>query len=327
MNHSKIIKYFAGKASEEEVKEIFRWIDETPENKSEFIKLKKAYALTSKSSEAYQPVWNKVIIPLIHRNVKTHQLYTYARYAAIVVLFLGLGILLQKQFNFGVQDEFIYASNTVIDVPLGQMTNLTLSDGTMVQLNSGSHFVYANNYTQGERTVELEGEAFFDVAKDSEHPFIVKTKALDFKVYGTSFNIQAYEDEIDINTTLVEGSLGVLSKAGKEYVRLKPGENVMYNGDSKRLSVKKVDTNQYTSWQKGIITFRNDKLKDIAKHLERWYNVEIVIEDKDLAEELFFGSIMKNKPIDQILEVLKKTSSLNYKIEYRSEKPTLIYWQ
>nr|WP_321450957.1 FecR domain-containing protein [uncultured Carboxylicivirga sp.] len=327
MDHTQVIKYLSGKATEEEVKEIFEQIESSSEFKSEFIQLKKAYALTTKSSEDSHRVWNQKISPAIHRNKFIKPLMVYGRYAAIVILFFALGMFIQKQLKWGGLDEAVYASNAVIDVPYGQMSNITLPDGTVVQLNSGSHFSYTGNFNQGERTVELTGEAFFDVAKDADHPFTVKTKALDFVVHGTSFNIQAYDDDEKINTTLVEGSLGVVAKKGDEIVRLKPGQKISYNDVSKKYSVKEVDVDLYTSWQDGIIIFRNEKLEDIAKKLERWYNVEIIIKNKNLANELYFGSIMKNKPIDQILEVLKRTSSLHYQIEYRSDRPTLIYWE
>ena len=326
MDHQQIIKYLSGQATEAEVKAIFQWIESSPENKAEFISLKKAYALTTASADDSQRVWKEAIAHRIRKTDNLRQLYTYTRYAAVIVLFFALGMFVQSNLKVGKGTELVYASNMAIDVPLGQMSNLTLPDGTQVQLNSGTHFAYAGNFSEGERIVELEGEAFFDVAKDADHPFVVKTKSLDFKVYGTSFNIQAYEDENEVNTTLVEGSLGVLSKSGKEYTRLVPGENINYNGTSNELTVKNVNTDIYTSWQKGLITFRNEKLSDIAKKMERWYNVEIQIEDPQLADQLYFGTIMKNKPIDQILEVFKMTSSLDYRIEPRPGKTTLIYW-
>jgi ferric-dicitrate binding protein FerR (iron transport regulator) len=207
------------------------------------------------------------------------------------------------------------------------MSSVILPDGTTVQLNSGSKLVYASGFNSGERTVNLEGEAFFNVAKDKEHSFTIKTKSLDFKVYGTSFNIQAYPEDSEINTTLVEGSLGVVAKTGSEMARLVPGENANFKEDNKELVVTNVDLELYTSWKDGMVTFRNEKLKDIARKIERWYNVQIVINNPKLADELYMGTIMKNKPIDQLLEVFKLTSSLNYRIVPRADKSTLIYWE
>jgi len=214
-----------------------------------------------------------------------------------------------------------------LDVPAGQMSNVVLPDGTTVQLNSGTTLNYSANFNSGKRVVTLEGEAFFDVAKDPSHPFLVKTKTLDFEVYGTSFNIQAYPDEHVLNATLVDGSLGVFSKNGDDVSTLEPRENLMYNNQTKAMEIKRVNTNMYTSWKQGLITFWNESLSAIALKLERWYNVEIIIQNKDLANELYIGTIMKNKPIDQILEVFRVTSSLKYRVVQRPDKPMLIYWE
>ena len=224
-------------------------------------------------------------------------------------------------------DSLVYSAETTVEVPYGQMTNIVLPDGTIVNLNSGSRLSYSSGYGSGKRVVALQGEAFFHVTTDKEHPFLIKTNKLDFRVYGTSFNVEAYPEDDFLNTTLVEGSLGVLSKNGKEHTRLKPGENFQYLENEKKMEVKKVDITTYTSWKNGLVTFRNESLENIARKIERWYNVEIIIKNSKLKEELYLGTIMKNKPVDQILEVLHLTSSLNYTTIMRPDQPTLIYWE
>lgn len=326
MDYSIINKYLAGEASEAEVKELFSWIESSPENREEFIQYKKIWVLTSRT-EAHQEIrWNSELVNSA-KSGKLRQLVTYTKYAAAVVIFLGLGMLLQ--YFAGQKNSTVntYLADTQIEVPKGQMSSVILPDGTKVQLNSGSKLVYASGFNSGERTVNLEGEAFFNVAKDKKHSFIIKTKSLDFKVYGTSFNVQAYPEDSEINTTLVEGSLGVVGKTGNEMARLVPGENANFKEESKKLVVTNVDLELYTSWKDGMVTFRNEKLKDIARKIERWYNVQIVINNPKLADELYMGTIMKNKPIDQLLEVFKLTSSLNYRIVPRADKSTLIYWE
>ncbi|WP_372775353.1 FecR family protein [Mangrovibacterium sp.] len=327
MDYTIIYKYFAGEASEQEVSAIYDWINASPENRDEFIRLKKAWALTAKSNDNTQKVWNEVMVGRIRRKDKIRHLYTFVRYAAVIVLFFSLGMIIQNQLTRDDQPIPVYEAALFIDVPLGQMSNVELPDGTTVQLNSGSRLSYAGNFSAGERVLHLDGEAFFDVAKDPDHPFIVKTNSLDFRVYGTSFNIQAYELDIEVNTTLVEGSLAVIGKSGKEITRLVPGENANYAKNSQELQIKNVKLDIYTSWKDGLISFRNEKLQDIAKKMERWYNVEIQIKNQKLADETYFGTIMKNKPIDQILEVFSMTSSLKYRIIPRPGEPTLIYWE
>ncbi|MBW8331817.1 MAG: DUF4974 domain-containing protein [Prolixibacteraceae bacterium] len=325
MDHSIINKYLAGEASETEVQEVFRWIDSDPENRNEFIQYKKIWALTSKSTENQDKTWNAISTKLGSQK-KQLSITRYWMVAAGFVLVFGLGMLMQYILPQKSQEQFSYLAETRIEVPLGQMSNVVLPDGTTVQLNSGTKLIYSGKFNSGERIVSLEGEAFFDVTNDPAHPFVIKTKALDFKVYGTSFNIQAYPDDKLISTTLVEGSLGIIGKNGSELVKLVPGENATYRQDDRELLVGKVNLEIYTSWKDGLVTFRNEKLKDIARKIERWYNVEIVINNASLGEEIYLGTIMKNKPVDQILEVFSLTSSLKYRIVTRANERNLIYW-
>jgi ferric-dicitrate binding protein FerR (iron transport regulator) len=327
MDYSSINKYLAGQASEAEVKEIFRWIDSSPENRNEFIQYKKIWSLTSDAKENTHRAWVNLSAKLVKPRAKQYQVFSIAKVAASMILAFGIGILAQYLLSVSQKTEKVYLAETQIEVPLGQMSNITLPDGTTVRLNSGTKLFYSGNFHSGDRIVSLSGEAFFDVAKDNSHPFIVKTNSLDFKVYGTSFNIQAYPDDQKTNTTLVEGSLGLVDKAGRELYRLEPGENATFTGATKRIEVSKVNLDLYTSWKDGLVTFRNEKLKDVAKKIERWYNVEIVINNKRIGEEVYLGTIMKNKPIDQILEVFALTSSLKYRIVPRANQPTLIYWE
>ena len=196
--------YLAGEASETEVKELFSWIDSSPKNREEFIQYKKIWALTSKAETHQDISWNPELVNS-GKSGKLRQLATYTKYAAAVIIFLGLGMLLQYLAGPKNSTVYTYLADTQIEVPKGQMSSVILPDGTKVQLNSGSKLVYASGFNSGERTVNLEGEAFFNVAKDKKHSFIIKTKSLDFKVYGTSFNVQAYPEDSEINTTLVEG--------------------------------------------------------------------------------------------------------------------------
>lgn len=327
MDDSIINKYLSGEASEEEVKNLFQWMDSDPEHRNEFIQYKKLWALTSNSSENTDQAWNSLSETLFKPKERRLRIKRYWIAAAGFLLVFGLGMAMQYTVQQRSGDKFSYFAETRVEVPLGQMSNVILPDGTTVRLNSGTTLGYSKNFNSGERTVSLEGEAFFDVSKDPLHPFVIKTKSLDFKVYGTSFNIQAYPNEKMVNTTLVEGSLGVMGKNGHELAKLVPGENAAFRENDKKLEISKVSLDLYTSWKDGLITFSNEKLKDIAKKIERWYNVEIVIKNPRLGDELIMGTIMKNKPVDQILEVFAVTSSLKYRIIPRADRPTLIYWE
>ena len=326
MDYSILNKYLSGNASEEEVKEILEWIEVSSENRKEFIQYKKAWALTEEVNVDVDSVWTKFFSSKLRMKRKVNLSYKLL-YAAGFLLVFSLGMLTSYWFFRHPFPYLVYEDSTSIKVPLGQMSDIVLPDGTTVQLNSGSQLKYTGQFNNGKRTVHLVGEAYFHVAKDHQHPFIVETQLLDFKVYGTSFNVQAYPDDQLINTTLVEGSLGVLGKNGNELALLRPGENIQFSKAANTYSVHKVNIDLYTSWRNGLITFRNESLQGIAKKLERWYNVKIIFKNPNLKNELYYGTIMKNKPIDQILEVFRLTSNIKYKIVTRADKPTLIYWE
>lgn len=325
MDYENIIKYLQNKASDREKEQILDWIDESIENKEEFISIKKAWAFSKTANENVDSTWNSVILPEINRIKRNTSLVSYLQRAAVVIILIGLGAM--SQYFIGKSKSSVYHSNFYVEAPLGQMTNVTLPDGTLVMLNSGSSLSYNKSFSEGERRVDLSGEAFFNVKKDKEYPFTVSTNLLDIKVYGTSFNVQSYPEDKNINVTLVEGSIGVMNKDGKEITRLKPGENAFMHESGGRVHISHVNTGIYTSWRNGLATFRGEKLEDLAQKIERWYNVEIIILNKELGEGRYFGTILKNKPIDQILEVLKLTTSLEYEIINRPGKPTLIYWK
>ena len=327
MDYSIINKYLAGEASEVEVQKVFQWMNSDSENRKEFIQYKKVWALTTQSNQNPDKAWNTIYPELTRAKGKQIVINRYWMMAAGFLLVFGLGMMMQYFLPQKSKEQFSYEAETQIEVPLGQMSNVILPDGTTVLLNSGTKLVYSGRFNSGERTVSLEGEAFFDVSKDQAHPFVIKTKMLDFKVYGTSFNIQAYPEDKQINTTLVEGSLGIINKSGRELTRLVPGENANYRDDNQKLLVGKVNLDMYTSWKDGLVTFRNEKLKDVARKIERWYNVEIVIKNARLGEEIYMGTILRNKPVDQILEVFALTSSLKYRIVPRTDRPSLIYWE
>lgn len=328
MDNNIIINYLNGSASNEEKQQFFIWLAQSPDNKEEFISIKKIWALTSKQKNFEKITWTD-LKPLVKKQSKTKTLnYQLLKQASIFILLIGLGAVLQYLVSQQLYpNKFIYPDNYYVKAPLGQMTNLELPDGSLVMLNSGTTITYSGDFSSGKREVYIEGEAFFDVKKDSKHPFVVKSKLLDVKVYGTNFNVNAYPNDKTFSATLVEGSISVLNKEGQEIGMLTPGDKAYFSENQVNVSVSKVDTEIYTSWKEGLVTYRNEKLEDIAKQIERWYNVEIIIQKEGLGDERYFGSILKNKPIDQILEVLKLTTSFQYEIVPRANEPTLIYWK
>ena len=230
------------------------------------------------------------------RKKKIRFFLSVSKYAAIIVLALISGILINHYWNTPAAQPLTYSE---VKVPLGQMAEIMLSDGTHVWLNSGTTLRYADNFGNEARKVKLDGEAFFKVKKD-EIPFKVELKGSEIEVLGTSFAAISYREDNFSKVTLVEGSVKVNKTTGEEITRLTPRDQIHIPESPKEYSVKKVDTRFYQSWTEGKIEFNDEKLSDVARRLERWYNVEIQFEQEEIGDLRFSGTILKNKPFNQI---------------------------
>jgi len=208
-----------------------------------------------------------------------------------------------------------------LTVPYGKRFDIVLSDGTSIFLNSGSSIKYPVKFLKDrDRQVFLKGEAFFDVAKDSLHRFVVDAQELNVEVLGTKFNVSTYAEDERIEVVLVEGSVDIDSPSDVEDKRnslvLKPGFNGVYYKKGKTISTAKVNTSLYTSWMTGIVIFRNTPFSEITKKLERLYNVSIKIDNKQLATENFNASIeIDNETIEEVLTYFSKVYEIEFDIE------------
>ena len=203
----------------------------------------------------------------------------------------------------------------VLTVPRGGEYVLTLADGTTVWLNSESELRYPSYFSDSERRVSVVGEAYFQVAKDESSPFIVEAGGVSVRVTGTEFNVMAYADADRVETTLAHG--GVTVGAGERLERIVPGEQAVYAKATGELSTRKVDVALYTSWKDGVFEFRDMPLSLVARQLERWYDVDIVFADSAVAAFRFTGAVKKAKPLDFILNIIRETQSVDYRIEGR----------
>ena len=206
-----------------------------------------------------------------------------------------------------------------LTIPYGKTFKLVLSDGTTIHLNAGSSIKYPVKFIEGtQREVFLKGEAFFDVIKNANHPFVVNVNDLNVRVLGTKFNVSSYPEDRNINTVLVEGSVALHDKddtynASTAFL-LEPGYKGEWNPDSKETTMSKVDTNEYTSWIEGRMIFRNAPFKIIRKKLERKYNVSIKNNNKIL-EERTYNAVFDIESIEQVLRTLNEIYSIEYTID------------
>ena len=204
-----------------------------------------------------------------------------------------------------------------IYVPHGRTFSLTLSDGTKVWLNAGTSLRFPQhlNTAAKNRIVYLSGEAFFDVTKDENRPFIVNAENIDIKVLGTQFNVSAYKSDEEIATTLVEGSVNVYEKSNPDTkMNLTPNYQAAFAKEHGTFSKHYVDTRVYTGWMQNLLIIDNLRFDQILKKLERLHNVTFINKNTDLRNEVFMGEF-KNESIEHILSTIASSTPFEYTIE------------
>jgi ferric-dicitrate binding protein FerR (iron transport regulator) len=228
------------------------------------------------------------------------------------VVTLAKGVLTQKEARI----KKGKVQNNTIRVPYGKNLSVTLQDGSVVMLNSGSSMTYPSSFAgMDTREVQLKGEAFFKVAKNPKKPFIVRTETMYTQVFGTVFSVSAYEEDDTTEVVLVEGSVGVgkSNKVNPEALQMlapsQKASNIM--GGEKDFVVEDVDVSSYISWTKGILAFENESMGQIIKRLQRQYNIKIVNQYEELDERRFTG-MFDEETIDHVLKTIQAHTHFSY---------------
>jgi ferric-dicitrate binding protein FerR (iron transport regulator) len=257
--------------------------------------------------------WKKLESRILQTRHPSSILINCLKYAAIIVVVVTLPftVIKMKLFNSPAASTGAYA--TVV-TGKGGRSQLTFPDSTRVWLNSCTSLTYYTG-SESDRRVTLLGEAYFEVAKDEHHPFIVSTPLMDVKVLGTKFNLRAFDDENQVQATLYEGQIlaHIADPAFRQEVLLKPGEQLTY-GKNKIPAVTTGQVQNDRDWKDGIFYFRQQTLQTIARTLERSFNVEITITDEQLSQEKFTCEFKNGESLNDILRILKMTKKLNYSI-------------
>ena len=199
-----------------------------------------------------------------------------------------------------------------LEVPRGGECMIKLDDGAKVWVNAETKLKYPVTFVGDRREVVLEGEAFFDVAKN-EKPFIVKTSFGDVRVLGTAFGISAYASEPESYTTLVRGKVSV-EREGIKPVVILPGEQVVTSKDGKMIK-QQVDVEEFVGWKDGIYVFKEKSLGEIMKTLERWYNISVDFQEKSLVDLPFTGNLKRYDDINVFFDALTRTGDMKYRVE------------
>lgn len=237
-------------------------------------------------------------------------IFTGTKIAAILIIGLLLG--LSVQYFKKTEPEYFTSI-----APKGSVSQMVLPDSSIVYLNAGSQLKYTIEGLKGKREVFLDGEAWFDVTKNEKKPFVVHTSFYDVNVTGTQFNVKAYKTDNEITTTLEEGSVQITSSENfnlSENLVLRPGEQLVYSSLKKAIEVKNVETRMFTAWKDNKLIFINMNLKELFVVLERKYGVDIQVTNNLILNYHYDGTI-KDETILEVLDLLKETLPVKYKIE------------
>jgi ferric-dicitrate binding protein FerR (iron transport regulator) len=344
--------------SKQQADDLLLWLRESEERKKFFDIITDIWhtSATLSRSDAYEPgkAWDEIIGILethqIEETPKTGKIRSfiqgYYKVAVVVTIILATGfgamyVYFAKKMDAG-SGQFVEMM-----APRGSRSFATLPDGTKVWLNSGSKIRFSKKYGTGTRDVNLDGEAYFVVAKNKAVPFVVHTSDIKITALGTAFNVKAYRDEAIIGTTLDEGSVKIepcLNTTNTSPLILKPKQSAAYSKSStsvtlhemveehggrelvtkhvlvppKQLKViRPMDTRIFTSWKEAKWIFRHEQMDDLVRKLERKYDVTFVFEDEALKEYSFTGSL-KDESIEQVLEVIRLVAPISYKINHKT---------
>lgn len=219
------------------------------------------------------------------------------------------------KYQSGAGNRLSTIAYNTLATPKGGQYKLVLPDGSKVWLNAASSIKYPTVFNEKQRSVEITGEAYFEITKDQHKPFHVHLPANmgggQVEVLGTHFNVNAYSDEGDIKTTLLEGKVKV--KSDERSVVLNPGEQARMKDKTAQV-VKGIDTEEIVAWTNGMFIFRDQRIEDIMKQISRWYDVEIHYAGKPV-QEGFNGTIPRNVPVSKVLRLLELTTLVHFKIE------------
>lgn len=342
-------KYLSGELTEEEKSDLVSWLKGNPEQAKALADAKKIWNIVGADNEAEEArnAYHSFIEKREKENLKVRSRKILSRTiriaASIIILFsLSVSYFIVKKTNLNNQVENYITTY----VPLGEKSQVTLSDGTKVWLNSGSSLKYPSGFNKKDRTVYLEGEGYFDVEKDEKHSFFVHAGGLTIKVLGTEFNVTCYDDEDEIKTTLLEGKVEILGNENtklQKNIILQPNESANYSRSKNKVTITKVSINEniskednsgltnikplqkienvtpmvesITSWKNNQLIFDNVTLPEMIKKMERWYGVKILLKDSSLQKNIYSGKFIYNEPIEQVLDVIDRTTPINYMIK------------
>lgn len=327
MNNEILHRFFDGKCNFEEEAMLLEWVNQEKEHLDQFMKQRRIWdsLLVNgciQDDETYKANYSKLKHSINRKSVapvkeeyktqrtKKYQLFrNLAKYAAIFLFGVAVYAIIDSIFSFNKPLTW-----NEIEIPKGNRVKLKLPDNSTVWLNSQTKFKYPEYFGNNQREVWLDGEAFFEVAKDSRRRFVVHTSKLNVVAVGTSFNVLAYKRENVFETALVTGKVKIENNVtGKIIANLIPNQLAFQNSSNQTLAIKVIDTEPLTAWKNGEFKFKNERIEDIALKLERYYNLKIVFNSSDVKDIRLTGTFPVSESWEKILVVFEKYTGIPFK--------------
>lgn len=310
-----VVRFLQNKCNDDDLSTINDWLDKSEEHAGELFKTEEVYHLGKAKRYNDSKVVARAesdLMKRIHRmekqENKVHRIQSVMRYAAIIALVLiGSGVATWL-YSTASKANYVTVTSTI------GVKKLILSDGTKVWLNKGAKLIYPRQFLSERRNVELTGEAYFEVTKNRHKPFIVQAEKLSIEVLGTTFNCQSNSAETNSVVSLIEGKVKVRGNNNEGLVVLEPGQKAELNHVTHNLVVRQSDTRLDAVWHDGLIPFRSASIPYIAKVLERFYHVKIIISPEITGINTYSGSLSRRNSINEVLDLLKNSIPINYRV-------------
>ncbi|MDR1369024.1 MAG: FecR domain-containing protein [Dysgonamonadaceae bacterium] len=317
-------KYFQGELSREECLELLRRSETDTALKTAFIRHRNMLSLlefvpAKGDREKAQADYTAFIAGQKRKSTRQILMLTFRYAAAILCLTIGTWYAASLYFS---DDRTGAVAMQTLHVPAGQRISLTLADGSVVWLNSCTKLTYPTVFNGNERHVTLEGEAYFDVAKDARKPFIVSSGNMEVKVLGTSFNLYGYPEEAFSRVSLIEGSLQVYAHGGEPagIVLCPNSEAIVGNG---AISVTEIPDRNYFLWTKGIYSFENEVFRNILERLELYYDIHIDVRDVTMLQWRYTVKFRQRDGIREILNLMREIHKFSMNIDEENNVITI----
>lgn len=320
---NRILKYFLGELDTSERRILIEQIETDTLLKEEFIRMQNIHTFSQLSPQANDREESRKSFEKFSQRLKNNKRKNIFKqvfqYAAVAVILIASTALLTHYISVSHIQE---TTMNTLYVPSGQRARITLQDGTDVWLNAQSTLIYPSYFSGNERKIHIIGEAFFDVAENASKPFIVSTQGIEMKVLGTQFNVYSYSGGDYIQTDLIDGSLKVYKERNeKDAVILRPNEQVIIRDH--KMTVRNIANTEHFLWKNGIYSFNQEKLTDIIRKLELYYDVKIIVKDPEIFDVPYTGKFRQRDGIDEILRIIRKIQPFNIKKDIENNIITL----